>query len=121
MKKTFLFVAFLFAFTLGASVQAQVTPPPGAGDKDLRDTNIKGRSNELERIDREARKDGKNSKKTEPEEDRLAVKFAEIKEDFETIQTAQASIVNAYTMSEKISYAKIAESAVEVNKKALRL
>jgi hypothetical protein len=122
MKKTFLFVAFLFVFMLCANASAQVTPPPGAGDKDLRDTNIKGRSNELERIDREARKNSKNSKsKNEPEEDRLAVKFAEIKEDFETIQTAQASIVNAYTTSEKISYARIAEFAAEVNKKALRL
>ncbi|HEX8734598.1 MAG TPA: hypothetical protein VF721_04695 [Pyrinomonadaceae bacterium] len=121
MKETFLFVAFLFAFTLSANVRAQVTPPPGAGDKDLRDTNIKGRSNELERIDREARKDGKNSKKTEAEEDRLAAKFSEIKEDFETIQTAQAAIVSAYTTGEKISYAQIAQSAAEVNKKAARL
>jgi hypothetical protein len=122
MKKTFLLIAFLFAFAFCASVRAQVTPPPGAGDKDLRDTNVKGRSNELERIDRESRKDVKNSKsKNEPEEDRLAAKFPEIKEDFETIQTAQATIVNAYTTSEKINYAQIAEAAAAVNKKALRL
>jgi len=120
MKKIFLFVVILFAFTLSASAQGQITPP-GAGDKDLRDNNIKGRSNELERIDREARKDSKKSSKTEPEEDRLAAKFSEIKEDFETIQTVQASIVSAYTTSEKINYAQIAESAAEVSKKALRL
>ncbi|HEX8250880.1 MAG TPA: hypothetical protein VF599_22085 [Pyrinomonadaceae bacterium] len=123
MKKISLIGAFLFASALCLSVQAQVTPPPGAGDKDLRDTNIKGRSNELERIDRDskkARKDG-NRSKNQAEEDKLALKFDEIKEDYETIQTAQTAVTDAYTTGAKIEYGQIAKSAAEVNKSALRL
>jgi|GEM_PF-594608 len=123
MEKTALAAAFLFAFVLYSSVQAQVTPPPGAGDKDLRDTNIKGRSNELERINREAKKNKKdgNQSKNQTEEDKLALKFTEIKEDYETIQTAQTAVTDAYTTGAKIDYGQIAKSAAEVNKSALRL
>lgn len=123
MKKIPAIAALLFACALCMSLQAQVTPPPGAGDRDLRDTNIKGRSNELERIDREAKKNKKdgNGSKNQAEEDKLALKFTEIKEDYETIQTSQTAVTDAYTTGAKIQYGQIAKSAAEVNKSALRL
>jgi hypothetical protein len=123
MKKISLIAAFLFASAFCLSVQAQVAPPPGAGDRDLRDTNVKGRSNELERIDREAKKNKKDSNrsKNQTEEDKLALKFTEIKEDYETIQTSQTAVTDAYTTGAKIEYGQIAKSAAEVNKSAQRL
>jgi hypothetical protein len=123
MKKISLIAAFMFASALCLSVQAQIAPPPGAGDRDLRDNNIKGRSNELERIDRESRKNKKDASrsKNQTEEDKLALKFTEIKEDYETIQTSQTAVTEAYTTGAKINYGQIAESAAEVNKSASRL
>jgi uncharacterized membrane-anchored protein YjiN (DUF445 family) len=125
MKKIFVIAGFLVAFAVSAA--AQVTPA-GAGDKDLRDTNIKGRSNELDRVEREAKKEAKKNRgksnenqAAEAAEDKLAAKYPEIKEDFEKIQTAQAFIIEAYTKSEKINYEQIARSSSEINKSALRL
>ncbi len=60
MKKIIVLTIVVLA-TGFSNVFAQVTPP-GASDKDLRDTNIKGRSNELERIDRDAKKEASKKK-----------------------------------------------------------
>lgn len=57
MKKIIILTATILATATFSTVYAQVTPA-GAGDKDLRDTNVKGRSNELERIKRDAGKIG---------------------------------------------------------------
>ena len=127
MKKVFIStIVILAAFS---AVSAQIAPS-GAGDSDLRDTNIKGRSNELERIDRDARKETskkKNKSKVNqaaeqpPAEDKLAAKFAEIKTDYEQIQLLHDSIIKAYNVDGKIDYAQIGKSSAEINKSAVRL
>lgn len=126
MKKLFILSAVLSAATC-LNVSAQVTPA-GAGDKDLRDTNVKGRSNELERIDREMKKDeGKSKNKkavtitNEPAEDTLAAKYGEIKTDYEQIQLSQDSIIKTYQGGGKIDYAQISKLSQEISKSAARL
>lgn len=126
MKKIIVLLAFVFSTGVCSNVYAQGAPPPGAGDKDLRDTNVKGRSNELERIDRESRTDAtrKNNKSvpnSTPEEDKLAAKYGEIKTDFEQIQMAQDSIIKTYQGGGKIDYAQISKFSLEINKSAARL
>ena len=127
MKKILISSVFLLAAGVFSNVLAQTTPP-GAGDKDLRDTNVKGRSNELERIDRESRSDA-NKKKgqsavnptaAEPE-DKLAAKFGEIKTDYEQIQVSQDSIIKTYQSGGKIDYEQIGRFSQEINKCGSRL
>ena len=117
MKTTTVLCA-LFLLVSFSNVSAQREPPPGAGDKNLADRNIKGRSVELERIKREA--DKPDRKHQEPEKIPEA-KFREIKEDFEQIQISQSDIVAAYTKSGVIDFAKISASAEEISKRGLRL
>lgn len=128
MKKIFGLAAVLCALSFVFSVQAQIAPPAGGGDRDLRDTNVKGRSNELERINRAAGKESKkkndeksNAQTPQPAEDKLALKYPEIKEDYELMQTAQTAIIQAYTNGEKINYAQLVKSSADVNKSAVRL
>lgn len=127
MKKIIILTIAILAAAF-STVSAQVTPA-GAGDKNLRDTDVKGRSNELERIDRDARKEpGKKKVKSaqtpaaaaQPE-NRLAAKYDEIKTDYEQIQLSQDSIIKAYKSGEKIDYAQIGKSSAEINKSAMRL
>lgn len=106
-----------FAAMLGAgysNVFGQA--PPGAGDRSLEDRNIKGRSVELERIKKEAAKADPNNQPQVP-----ALKFQEIKEDFEQIQLSQNNIITAYTKVQVINFAKISENAQEINKRGIRL
>jgi hypothetical protein len=127
VKRIIILTVTLLAAAAFSNVSAQVTPP-GAGDKDLRDTNIKGRSNELERIDRDAKKEA-GKKKNKPvvnaaakqPEDKLAAKYDEIKTDFEQIQQFQDSIINAYKSGDKIDYGQIGKFSSEINKSAVRL
>lgn len=126
MKKLFILSAVLSAATC-LNVSAQVTPA-GAGDKDLRDTNVKGRSNELERVDRQMKKDeGKSKNKkavtitNEPVEDTLAAKYGEIKTDYEQIQLSQDSIIKTYQGGGKIDYAQISKLSQEISNSAVRL
>ena len=129
MKKIIITTIVVLTSAAFSNVFAQLAPP-GGGDKDLRDTNVKGRSNELERIDREARKEaGKKKDKSvqnqaavaQPPEDKLAAKYNEIKTDYEQIQLLQDSIIKAYQSSDKIDYAQIGESSSIINKSAVRL
>lgn len=127
MKKLFILTVIILATAAFSNVSAQVTPP-GAGDKDLRDTNVKGRSNELERIKRDAEKPKKRSKNNAAQnsnanqpEDVLAVKYEEIKTDYEQIQLSQDSIIKAYQSGNKIDYGQIGKSSSEINKSAMRL
>jgi len=118
MKTTLILISCLFVLFGAWTVSAQVTPPPGAGDKTLGDNDIKGRSNELERVKRDADKpSGKNAKVApiSPE------KFLAVKHDFEDIQRLQNEIVTAYSMSKQIQYDKIALDAGDMNKSATRL
>jgi hypothetical protein len=109
--------ALFFAAMLAAGYSDVLgQAPPGAGDKMLEDRNIKGRSVELERIKKDAAKpDAKNQPQLP------AVKFQEIKEDFERIQLAQDNVVTLYTRAKVIDFAKISENAGQINKRGLRL
>jgi hypothetical protein len=119
MKKTFILIAFVCSTAICSNIYAQqVTPPTVSGDKELRDNNIKIRSVDLERVDRDARKTDKAAAKAE---DTLAAKYAEIKTDYEQIQLAQDAVVKTYQGTGKIDYAQISKSALEINKSATRL
>lgn len=121
MKQILFLTALVFSTAFYSNLYGQ-TAPVVSGDKDLRDTDVKNRSVEMERIDRKFKKDGK-TKKTDASknEDKLAVKYAEIKSDFEQIQLSQDAIIKAYQTGEKINYALIGRSALEINKSAARL
>lgn len=127
MKKIIILTTTILATATFSTVYAQVTPA-GAGDKDLRDTNVKGRSNELERIKRDAEKSEKRNKNKPAQNsngdqpvDTLAAKYDEIKTDFERIQQSQDFIINAYKSGEKIDYGQIDKFSLEINKSAIRL
>lgn len=98
-------------------VQGQL-PPPVTGDKDLRDSDVRMRSVEMERVKREANKGGAQGSLINGE---VESKFKQIKEDFEGIQISQAAIVKAYTTGASIDYALIETSAKDVRKRAKRL
>ncbi len=114
MRNTIFGLISLLIFS--GSFFAQVSPDPVA-DAEVRDSSsIRMRSLELERVKREANKPSPiaTSKLTE-------VNFGLIKDDFEHIQKLQSLIVKTYTTGKKINYEKIAESAIEMRKKAVRL
>ena len=123
MKKLSIVSTIIIATAIGSSAYAQQAAPPGAGDKDLGDKNIKTRSMELERVDRDAKKTNTSPEKaaTTAEEDRLAAKYPEIKADYEQIQKSQDLIVQTYQGTGKIDYAQIGKSALEINSSAKRL
>lgn len=129
MKKIFLLFVFVCLPAIVSKTYAQqAAPAPISGDKDLRDTNIKSRSIDLERTERDARKNDKSNEKSAAAnssavktEDKLAAKYDEIKTDYEQIQLSQDTIVKAYQGSGKIDYAQIGKSALDINKSAARL
>ncbi len=116
MKKIILSTFVIFAASVFSNVSAQVAPP-GAGDTDLRDDNVRMRSNELERIKRDSDKTTSAS----PINSEIDTKYPEIKEDFEGIQMAQAAIIKSYSTGENIDYKQIKTSAEEIGKNAKRL
>lgn len=127
MKSLFLFSVLVVITASPSPVSAQITPA-GAGNKDLRDGNIRGRSNELERIKRSAQKPNKNTRYADRQvlngsqpEDVMAAKYEEIKTDFEQIQKSQDLIIRAYKIVYGIDYQQIGRSANEINKSASRL
>lgn len=120
MSKRLFLVAVLVIMPTLTSVVAQTPgPPAGGSDKNLRDemSPIKGRSNELERVKRDAEKPEKSNKPDKPES-RPAPNFAEIKEDFERIQIINNDVLQA---SGTPDYQVISESAAEIKKRATRL
>ena len=127
MKKLFILIALVGLTAICSNIYAQQAAPPGGGDKDLRDTNVKSRSNELERIDRDAKKQPTGSKNSTPvpataeAEDKLAAKYGEIKTDYEQIQLSQDAVIKTYQTGGKVDYAQISKSAQEINKSAMRL
>jgi hypothetical protein len=93
MKQILFLTALIFSTAFCANLYGQVAPVV-SGDKDLRDTDVKRRSVEMERIDRDAKKDRKNKKpEASKNEDNLAAKFAEIKLDHEQIQLSQDAVI----------------------------
>ena len=129
MKKIIMLAVLVLTAGICSNIYAQaptVSTPAVSGDKDLRDTNIKTRSIDLERVDRDANKTGAsaNNPAKKPEavaEDKLAAKYEEIKTDFEHIQMSQDEVIKAYQNSAKVDYAQISKSAMEINKSAMRL
>ena len=75
MKKILILTIVIFAAAF-SEVSAQIAPP-GGSDSNLRDTDIKGRSNELERIDRDARKET-SKKKDKSKGNQVAEQPAEV-------------------------------------------
>lgn len=129
MKKLFL-VGLLVITGSSSALYAQsaptVTTPTVSGDKNLSDDSIKTRSIELERVERDAKKANVTNKESEKQnsgsaEDKLAVKYEEIKTDYENIQVSQDAIIKAYQTGNKIDYAGIADNASIINKSAIRL
>ena len=124
MKKILFTFALVFSTAIYSNIFGQQAAPPGAGDKDLRDNNVKARSIDLERVDRDSRKTnqaGTDSVVGKETEDQLAARFGEIKTDFEQIQMSQDSIIKAYQGSITVDYAQISKFALEINKSAMRL
>ncbi len=117
MKKLILSTFLIFAASLFSSIFAQVEPPAGAGDKSLRDDDIRLRSVEIERIKREADK----SNTVSPLNSEIDTKYPEIKEDFEGMQMSQSAIIKAYSTGENVDYKQIKTSAEEIIKNAKRL
>lgn len=127
MKKILVITALVCSTAIASNVYAQQAPPLGAGDKDMRDTDVKRRSVEMERIDRDARKPNKSPQAQATAtaaaraEDKLAAKYADIKTDYERIQMSQDTVIKTYQGAGKIDYAQIGKSALEINASATRL
>ena len=123
MKKILVLTVLVCSTAIGSNIYAQQTPPPGAGDKDLRDTDVKRRSVEMERVERDARKPNQSpqTQVAKQAEDKLAAKYADIKTDYEQIQLSQDAVVKTYQGAGKIDYAQIGKSALEINNSATRL
>jgi hypothetical protein len=99
------------------NVLSQIAPP-GAGDRNLENRNIKDRSIELERVKRDADKPDSSN---QPSPAMSAAKFQEVKEDFENVQRLEDEIVKIYTTSKQIDFVKISQNAAGINKSAARL
>jgi type IV secretory pathway VirB10-like protein len=90
----------------------------GGSDRNLRDSSsdVKGRSNEIERVTRDAKKP-----ESRPPENPPAPNFEQIKEDFERIQIINGDVLQAPVPSGGHDYERISESASELNNRATRL
>ncbi len=111
------FIGFIIVVVSPIAVIAQQVSPIPEFEKQIRNgTSIRMRSAELERIKREANKVYKDESVNERK-----IRFTAIREDFESIQKLQDSIIKAYTRSKKINYSKIAKSARSMSKNARRL
>jgi len=100
-----------------SAISAQHETPAGAGDKNLEDRNVKGRSIDLERVKRDASKsDPKDSTSGVP-----PLIFQEIKEDFEGLQLRQDEIRKIYSEGKQVDLSKIGAVAGLMNASATRL
>jgi hypothetical protein len=113
-------VAILATFSSSALAQDH-GPPAGGSDKNLRDSSsdVKGRSNEIERVKRDADK----TEATEKAETSStpAPNFSQIKEDFERIQILNSDFLQVNASSKTPTYERISEAAAEIQKRAIRL
>jgi hypothetical protein len=118
-KRLFLAVTLISLGVLCSSAVAQEHgPPAGGSDKNLREaaSDLKGRSVEMERVSREAKKPDKEKSATAQ-----PANFAEIKEDFERIQIVNNDVLQPANESATIDYQRVLESAQEIEKRAARL
>lgn len=115
MNKRLLLAAILLTLpTLASSAIAQEHgPPAGGSDRNLKESasDIKGRSVEMERVERETKK----------RDSRPAPSFAEIKEDFERIQIINGDVLQAKFPNGTPNYERISEAAGEITSRAMRL
>jgi hypothetical protein len=120
MNKRLFFAAILVIVSIpySAAVAQDHGPPAGGSDKNLRDSSsdLKGRSNEIERVTRDAKKPESRRSETPP-----APNFEQIKEDFERIQIINGDVLQAPVSSGGHNYERISESASELNTRAIRL
>ena len=101
---------------LSSAAFSQVVPTPVINNEIRDNTSIRSREIELERVKRDSRKPNLTA-----DLNGRVIKFSEIKEDFESIQKLQNSIVEIYTTGKKIRYEEIGKLALEINKGAVRL
>ncbi len=94
-------------------------PPAGGSDKNLRDStsDVKGRSNEIERVKRDLEK----PETPETPETPTHPSFSEIKEDFERIRIINSDVLQVNAPSGAPSFERISEAAAEIKKRAIRL
>lgn len=120
MNKRLFFAAILVivAIPYSAAVAQDHGPPAGGSDKNLRDSSsdLKGRSNEIERVTRDAKKPESRRPENPP-----APNFEQIKEDFERIQIINGDVLQAPVPSGGHDYERISESSSELNTRAIRL
>ncbi len=121
-----LFLAAVLIITpafLPEAVAQDHGPPAGGSDKSLRDSSsdLKGRSNEIERIGRDAKKPESRRRDADRPATPPAPNFAEIKEDFERIQIVNSDVLQSRASSVKPDYERIFESAAEIHKRGIRL
>ncbi len=124
MKKILILTTFIISTAVCSNIFGQQEAPAGGGDSSLRDNNIKMRSVDLERTERDAKRNPQTENSTvagAETEDQLAARFGEIKTDYEKVQLSQDAVIKAYQTGSKIDYEQIGKSAAEVNAAAKRL
>jgi hypothetical protein len=114
MKSVLFCVLGLLCFAF--SCVAQISPTPVINNEIKDTSSIRMRSIELERVKREAEKASPDNSATGRQ-----LKFSEIKNEFETIQKLQDSIIKTYTTGKTIDLAKISDLAAELNENSIRL
>jgi hypothetical protein len=124
MNKRQFFAAILVIVSIpySAAVAQDHGPPAGGSDRNLRDSasDVKGRSNEIERVTRDAKKPESRRSENSPAP-APAPDFEQIKGDFERIQIINADVLQAPVPSGGHDYERISESASELNNRAIRL
>ena len=110
-KQLFLTTILTLASALWSSANAQL--PAGVGTGGRRDKSIedKYRSDEMERVRREAHTPSY----------RPTTRFPEIKEDFERIQVINGELLEVTNSNSGLNYERISEAAGEIMKRATRL
>ena len=122
-KQLFLAAVLVLTPTVISSAVAQDHgPPAGGSDRNLKDSvsDVKGRSIEMDRVERDAKKADSRAR-DEKRESPSAANFAQIKEDFERIQIINGDVLQAPGTIAKRDYERISESAAEIQKRATRL
>lgn len=112
MIKKLLSAIFLLAF-FAAAAAGQITPEQSVISARDQFFDIKKRSIDLERMQREANK-------RSPSED-FTSRFPKIKEDFEEIQKSNNKIFQLIEVKTPVNYAAVLDLVSEINRRAARL
>jgi hypothetical protein len=112
MTRQILLTTFvILASALWSTANSQL--PPGAGTGGRRDKSIedKYRSDEMERVRREA----------DRPKHRAESRFPQIKEDFERIQVINSDLLQVKNSDSGLNHSRISEASAEIRKRATRL